>query len=246
MPPALRPNELLELLLHDGVSLNVRGDDVRKWTILHHLCYVGDVDGLRTALEHVSIDTMNQKDSDGDTAFAIAFKRLYKEKKDDDFEKTDVTRDLKGNIASGLCELLMKGANKEETDGRGDTLIRLAMEAGRSDLASKLIANGFDFETRSPKDGNSAFHVAVKMDSSILVKDMLTCNRLKDVNAVDGKGDAALIHAVMNENLDICTQLLDAKADPNVLSSEGHSCIAIALELQNEDVACLLTKYVKA
>ena len=120
--------------------------------------------------------------------------------------------------------------------------VRLAIEAERDDLASNLIANKFDFESKSPKDGNSAFHLAVKLNLGNLVKDMLG-SKIKDVNVKDGKNETALIHAVTNQNLRICEQLLEAHANPNAVSSVGYACIAIALDLGNEDIACLLTKY---
>ena len=82
----------------------------------------------------------------------------------------------------------------------------------------------------------------MKLNLGNLVKDMLG-SKIKDVNVKDGKNETALIHAVTNQNLKICEQLLEAHANPNAVSSVGYACIAIALDLGNEDIACLLTKY---
>jgi ankyrin repeat protein len=107
---------------------------------------------------------------------------------------------------------------------KGATVLHVAAEAGRADIAELLIGKGADINVET-KAGWTPLHRAVDMNHPAVAK--LLISKGADVNAT-GKGNAPLHRAAFSGNLEMLQILLDEGADIHARGAEGWTAIFFA------------------
>ena len=127
--------------------------------------------------------------------------------------------------------LIYYGADAWITNNRGENLLMLASANGLWETVKLCVENG-QADQISLKDhkGNSALFHACKHSQLNCIRLLLNNPAyLSQVNAFSNRYKMTpLMMAVQNSSLDIACMLLDKGADPNVVNSNGASCLLIA------------------
>eukprot|EP00941_MAST-03F_sp_MAST-3F-sp1_P003783 g3783.t1 len=260
-----------ELLSRNDHKLNLIGDDIHEWSLLHYACLQEDTRGLEIILDSVSLNCsegefrrwVNHRNATGDTALAITLKQL-------------------GPHAVTLAlQLLEKGgAALDIADGGGHLPLHLAIKgrAGRnfdstldeldSDkksavaLACKMIELGADLNAKDPF-GDSSFFLAVKLREELLLRQMamahsavaassrssywkrgsVNSQRRVDTNTRDANGDTPLLWAAKRSDVALCQIILDLGADSSATDPMGNSALSSAVLLSHEELGCLLVDF---
>ncbi|UQC83062.1 uncharacterized protein CLUP02_08553 [Colletotrichum lupini] len=133
-----------------------------------------------------------------------------------------------------LEQLHRLGADLNQTDTIGDSLLSHAATHGHAELCSFLIDHGVDVNKRNHTSGFSALDYACQRRQISVVKTLLS--RGADTNSTSGH--TPLCYAAHGE-LDIVSTLLDSKADPNVMCLHGRDHMYYAAD----DVFYLLVEH---
>ncbi len=132
---------------------------------------------------------------------------------------------------NSVLRLLHAGASPNARDGINNWIpLFFAIENGHTEIATLLFAAGshlyyFDYSVRT------ALHFACWSQNVEIVRVLLTQQGRWDginVNAQDTIGRTPLMHAALFGNLEIVDMLLNAGADPNLLTEQGISAIGYA------------------
>ena len=108
-----------------------------------------------------------------------------------------------------------------------------AIENGHTEIVTLLIAAGAPLRNMD-HSGLTAVYVATNQQHEEIMRRLLTLTEHGvSVNARNSFGGTALIRAAYLGNLEIVDMLLDAGADPNILTKQGVSAIGYA---SNHDI----------
>lgn len=103
----------------------------------------------------------------------------------------------------------------------GQTILHLlASKDKQSAIVAYFMAKGVDVN-KADADGNTAFIIASGGKDIELLQTLLP--KVKNINAVNNKGESALTHAVKNSSADVVTFLLNNGADSKIKDNEGNN-----------------------
>ena len=146
---------------------------------------------------------------------------------------------LKGDFES-VRRYVSMGANINSIDNNGNTIIyRMALQ---KDLNMDQL-NSINYLLVKGADANKANYdgytpLTAHLSSNLFNKEFI--DRLlkyhAEVNATDFEGDTPLHYAVMNNNLDAVTYLIDNGANVNVKNKDSITPLHIAVEQKNYDI----------
>jgi len=240
---------VLYLLIATRNDLNVRGDDVHEWTLLHYLAQEGDFESVKALIARVDgklskceikdysshgylAPTVSAKNAAGDTSLMLAMKQFPSVTKGDDAEKLSI--------------VLSKGCNPNSKDRYGNPLLHLAISQGHETLARQLVSDGalpqlVDF------NGNTAFHLGIKKGMFQLVQ-WLIVNSNHDQQFINMKdslcGDSVLSLCVKCNNEKMTLFCLEHQADysvkPTTWGIKGHdgdSLLHISIKMGMDKLA---------
>lgn len=142
-----------------------------------------------------------------------------------------------------VAELLIKaGSNVNQQDADGDTPLHLAIRNDSLDAKTILflLKTGRVKIEMQNKNGMTPLMVAAEAGRSDCIKMLLACKA--SVNAVDNKGNTALLWAVLNENARCAALLMEAGADPARKNHEGKSAVSAAKESGDAELIRTVTK----
>lgn len=157
------------------------------------------------------------------------------------------------------CNILIQhGANVKVRDKYGISPFSTAINSGRMDTIDILLNAGADINIDyNNSDGSTALCGACENNDKKFVTFLL--ERGANPNISDKTGISPLIFAIINENFELCEQLLKYKADPNYTFVSHNNCYALtpfgytinmanspfgyACSLANLDIAKLLVQY---
>lgn len=138
--------------------------------------------------------------------------------------------------------LISLGIDVNERVKHGETAVLWAATNGHEDTMITLIQAGADVNTRCD-DGSSVLNHAA-FGKPEMVKILLAYganpNLKRTRPSVDWIGDTALITAVQHGRAESVKLLLNASADPSVLSNEGKSIFQYAQERGNPKILAIL------
>jgi ankyrin repeat protein len=215
---AVRSNDLaaLNAILSTNAAA-VEATDTNQWTALHHAAESGNLPAARALINAGA--KINATGNGGVAPLHIAVQR----------------NDLL------MASLLV--SNKADVNLRtsiGATPLLLAAAAGKMpDMVKFLLSAGADPRVRD-RFGNTALILAAAVPEPDGVAEGLIATGV-DLNAQEtGGGFTALHHAVLRGNRSLVQALLAAKANPNLVTREGDTPLALALFEGNQELASLL------
>jgi ankyrin repeat protein len=174
----------------------------------------GDIEQLQ---RHVHWDSdLNSLDPDGNRPLHVLAER--------------------GNIVA-VKQLLRAGVDINAKDRAGRTALHRALLAGRTQLASVLVAQGADFDPSTLLIDVAQNDVPDRDVISWLVA------RGADPEHTNDQGDTALIIAVKKKDHRLVRHLVTQGADVNTRNRAGRLPLDVALELEQEEIATYLRRY---
>ena len=132
-------------------------------------------------------------------------------------------------------ELIAKGADVNETNAEGTSVLALACAARQEEIVQALLAAGADpnRDRRFPP-----LDVATGYGRLDIVEMLLAAGA--GVNARDADGGTALMSAAADGNPELVSMLLDAGADPDAEDDQGHSALWYARQRRNREAEAML------
>ena len=221
-----------ELLLHSGVSVNVR-DKVRdNVTPLIWAATFGNTAVVQFLLSKGA--AVEARDRRGDTALVRA-------------ACSCAIIDMPYTLDS-MRLLLKKGADVEAKDNDDTTALMAAAGWGRSELLTRLLENGARIDDRDQL-GDTALIIAARgsgVPTAAAVQVLL--EKGAAVNAQNNKGDTALALAASTggfEDAQVVNLLLANGADPSIKNNRGETALSLAEKNRRTPTVQLLKKAMK-
>ena len=146
---------------------------------------------------------------------------------------------LKNNDYLGIKKYIKNGANLQEANEAGESVLACALRAGcDEEVLTLLIESGadiFDFDD----EGVSIFDMAITYDNLWMVKYLL--EKGLDVNKTNRKsGFTALMAAACYGRVEITKYLLEQGANQYIKDSKGFTAIDFARKMNKKSVLKLL------
>ena len=182
-----REEVILALITEFGCDTNIA--DSNGWTLLHYACKEGNVNLVRTLIEHKADITAKNNQSNMPVHIAVKY------------DREEVILAL---ITEFGCDTNIAGSN-------GWTLLHYACKEGNVNLVRTLIEHKADITAKN-NQSNMPVHIAVKYDREEVILALITefgC----DTNIADFKGWTLLHYACKAGNVSLVQTLIEHKAD---------------------------------
>jgi len=147
------------------------------------------------------------------------------------------------NNFSKVKELLEKGADVNEKDGRGRTALLLAAVAGHKDVAELLISHGADVNL-SNDYGWTPLHFAASRGHEDVAK--IIIDNKAEINIKDSNGETPLHWALRDNQSVICELLIAGGAGVTIKDNYGKTPVQMAVENGYMRIVELMLKNEKA
>lgn len=238
---------LLDVLLRQSIEPNAQ--DITGKTPLMKATRNGKIDAVRRLVD-AKCD-LNVRDRNSDTAFHFAARH-------------GSARLLLVLIAAGQNDASSSSsaaaASQEDQKGGpppppprsdanvqnqwGHTPLMEAVCYSNKDAAACLLQAGCDVNLRENRGGDTALHVSVRKNYSVITEQLLSTGKVKHV--YNYQGELAILDAVVNQKLDTVRLFLQYNYDLDVPckldydGSGGKLAVRIALDRENFDLLRLL------
>ncbi len=120
-------------------------------------------------------------------------------------------------------KLIRNGANVNQTDNYGFSVLFNAARAGDEKMTQLLLNSGADVNARSGQINSTPLQTAAQWGNGPTVRALLAAGAR--VDDTDGSGWTPLFMAALNGKLDVIEELLAADADVNARSSNGWTAL---------------------
>jgi ankyrin repeat protein len=257
--------ELVELLIAHGAEVNAKTESGK--TPLHYAASYGYTQGLETSprryphyrdrwqqsdvieLLLAAGAEVNAKDADGATPLRYALqsgqraiaKLLIAAGAETVAVKNETDQrmlhDAFGDI-EWVRLLLANGADTEEKDEDGNTLLHLAARDPNREIAGLLLAHHADVNARNNRRVTPLSYAAARGHTDLTA--LLLANGA-DVNAQDNGGDTALHAAALHGHKGVAELLIAHGANVNARNSRGRTPVDEAIRREHKEIVQLLT-----
>lgn len=225
---------LLDVLLRQSIEPNAQ--DITGKTPLMKATRNGKIDAVRRLVD-AKCD-LNVRDRNSDTAFHFAARH-------------GSARLLLVLIAAGRNDAAaavqdQKGPRSDANvqNQWGHTPLMEAVCYSNKDAAACLLQAGCDVNLRENRGGDTALHVSVRKNYSVITEQLLSTGKVKHV--YNYQGELAILDAVVNQKLDTVRLFLQYNYDLDVPckldydGTGGKLAVRIALDRENFDLLRLL------
>lgn len=212
---------LLDVLLLQSVDPNAQ--DITGKTPLMKATRNGKIEAVKRLLTAGCL--LNVRDRNSDTALHFAARH---------------------GSARLLSVLIAAGSDVNVQNQWGHTPLMEAVCYSNKDAAACLLQAGCDVNLRENKGGDTALHVSVRKNYSVITEQLLSTGKVKHV--YNYQGELAILDAVVNQKLDTVRLFLQYNYDLDVPckldydGSGGKLAVRIALDRENFDLLRLLAK----
>ncbi|XP_073218263.1 ankyrin repeat domain-containing protein 61 [Lepidochelys kempii] len=260
-----RREKSLRCLLESGADPKIR--DNRGYTALHLLLlhwpniYITGTDILTRLQRNLAITQSNAEEC----LRILCEKGVQTDPEmDSNYKHSSLHLALHSGASRAISILIENGANIDDRDEFGKTVLHTAAEHLNKEVTETLITCGANINCTLPTYGKTALQLAVCTASSkagtVLAAD-IDCIRLllingAKVNTQDCEGRAAIHDACLGGRKEIVDLLVDYHADVNILTRQGQSplflflqhrsnlrCISLLNKLLNLSYPLKLTNY---
>lgn len=139
----------------------------------------------------------------------------------------------------GIVQMLLEhGANPNETDNHGQSLMQFAVERRTPALIDLLVSHGGDLAVRKPPHDRSLLHTAARNNFVVNIPYLLKHGL--PIDGKDANGGTPLLLSVANEKQEATKLLLDAGADTEAADRSGFTPLIIAAKERNLEILALL------
>jgi len=148
---------------------------------------------------------------------------------------------LKSNNYLGVKQFLKSGANPNETEENGESVICFALRYHcDQEMLDLLIENGADLH-HVDHEGVSVFDVAVTYNNLAIIEKLISEGF--DVNkATRNSGFTPLMGAVCYGRLEVIKKLLDLGVDVHARDAYGLNAVDFARKMHKKSILALLKK----
>ena len=235
-------------LLSAGADVNVQDESWMKTgrTPLMFAVTQGDAAAVQSFLAKGA--KLDVKDSNGDTAMAIAKKArleyivsLLEKAEKGPIEAPPAGPELppifdavRENSLSKVKALLKGGEDVDRRTPSGSTPLMFAADGGNAEIARYLIKEGADVNAGNGMNNTALIFAATKGHANIAA-DLL--RKKADVNARNLSRGDALIYAVIHNKADVVRILLKSGADIDRTYDDGKTALIAAVAEGNEGIA---------
>ncbi len=138
---------------------------------------------------------------------------------------------------------LSQGANLNDLDEAGYTLLHTAAMRNRPEIADLLISRGLQPDARDPQTLNdyTALHLAARENGAGVAAVLLEAGA--DPDALDARQRTPLHLAAMADSADAARVLLEHDAQPNMRDYEDMTPLGLAMKWQKERVGRVLVQH---
>lgn len=207
--------ECFKILVDHGADLNIKDND--GLTVWHYAALSSKPAEVMAKLIEKNISP-HQLDNLGRTPIHIA---AYLSKPND---------------AIGL--LIKYGVKAHEFDFNNNTALHIASFCGHLNVVNELISHEVDLNVKD-KNGRTPLHLAAR-EGKLEVLQALCATGKVEVNILDKFGRTPLFESILSDRVEIVSELLSNKADPNICSQTGQSPRYVAVKKGNDQIASLL------
>lgn len=193
-------------------------------TPLHYCARVGNSDVLLEMLNHINCNRMqqviNKQAKNGWSPLLVAAEQGH----------------------TGIVKILLQShARVDVFDEHGKASLHLAAENGHDQIADILLWHKA-FVNAKTKLGMTPLHLSAQNGFNHLVK-LLVETHLASIDAMSLTKQTPLHMAALNGQLDVCSSLLNMKADVNATDIQGQTALHLAAQNDHSEVVKLFLKH---
>ncbi len=157
-------------------------------------------------------------------------------------ELTPIQQAVLRRRAAISIRLIEAGAEVDQTDGRGRTLLHMCVKRDMPEVAAKLLQHGADPHMLD-EIGWTPMHHAAAQDQVEMVRNLIEGGA--DPSTRSRLGGTALHEAAASGGREVIQIILCAGTDPSIIADTGETALDVALEYENEVAVNLLKSRVK-
>lgn len=186
-------------------------------TLLFRACSKGNIEEVRDLLQAGA--NVNARDAEGETPLMYAA--------------------VEGHVAI-INLLAKKGADIDAVSSNNETALARASLNGRIEAVRTLLNLGASVDKSTDAQGTPLMYASVAGHKEVM---KLLLDNSGNVNAVDAKGNTALMNAIRNNaSLDVVCILIKAGADIKIKNKNDEDAASIAKSLGRGDIEKLLSE----
>lgn len=161
------------------------------------------------------------------------------EVKQREVSRDDIFNAIRHNDEILINSLIAGGANLDLSDRQGNSTVIAALRAGWPQLAATLIDNT-RLQSQPNSKGSRPLHVAATRGYREIVDALLA--RKVDINAVDARGDTALMLAIRGKHAGVAGLLLKRGARHDLVNTKKKSAVDLAYASGNPAIRALFER----
>ena len=213
-----REEVILALITEFGCDTNIAGSN--GWTLLHYACKEGNVNLVRTFIEHKADITAKNNQSNMPVHIAVKYNR--------------------GEVILALITEF--GCDTNIADSNGSTLLHYACKAGNVSLVRTLIEHKADITAKN-NQGNMPVHIAANYGREEITVALIT-EFCCDPNIANSNDWTLLHYACKAGNVSLVRTLIEHKADITAKNNQGDIPVHIAANYGREEITvALITEF---
>ena len=188
--------DLLEMMQNSHISLSTKSDDGFKFSILHYLCYFGNVEEVRRLSAYNEFQELAYNTTEsGDVALTIA---LLSPLTDDD---TKVQ----------LATLLYGTSNLATCNNNSQNPVQITILMGRIGLLFRMLSHSNN--VRSDRYHNTILHLAIKAGLITVARYILRYVNFGSIDQSDNEDDTVLTLAIKKGEEELACEIVRMHAD---------------------------------
>lgn len=153
--------------------------------------------------------------------------------------KVDLVKAVQSNEFDSVKESLNKGANVNQKDSSGNSLLIISAANGYAEMVQLLLSFGADLSAVDANMKATALHAAASLGHPEVMKILVEYGIKIDYKG-PYNGYTALHDAVLQNNIEGVKILIKSGADINIKGKDGNTPLMLAKNQENLEIAEIL------